>query len=191
MIRWGKRLFCMVLGLVALVVCSIYLVPAILGYNLAVVYSGSMEPVMPVGALALMGPIDPSEVEIGDIIAFNPVSDPDAIVSHRVVEILGDSASIEFRTNGDANEEPDMLSVPAANVLARVTYNIPYMGFALARIGDHTRSQLGFIFLIGLPTVLLIGSAAKDLHLMTSPGRRRITKRAMLLERRKKRRSRR
>ena len=182
MIRWGKRLFYLVLVLLIVAVGSIYLVPAIMGFNLAVVYSGSMEPAMPVGALALMQPIDPFEIEIGDIIAFNPVRDPDTIVSHRVVDILVGSKSLEFRTKGDANEDPDVYNVPAANVLARINLNLPYLGYALTRIGKYTRSRLGLVLLVCLPTLSLIIIAIRDMSVIFSPRRKRL---ARLKERKK------
>lgn len=187
--RLGKALIYMVLVLVVVAVGLIFLLPTILGFNLAVVYSGSMEPAMPVGALALMEPIDPSGIKVGDIIAFNPVYDPDTIVSHRVVEVLGDGASIEFRTKGDANEDPDVLSVPAANVLARVNFNIPYMGYALVRVGDYTRSQLGFALLVCLPTLSLIGIAIRDVNVMRNPRKKRLAKLKERNKRRNKRKS--
>ena len=174
-----------VLGFLFLAVIITIVLPTVLSAKLAVVYSASMAPAMPVGALALMEPIDPAEIKVGDIIAFNPPRDPDVTVSHRVVEVLSDGASLEFRTKGDANEDPDLFSVPAANVLGRVNFNIPYMGYGLARTGDYTRSRLGFVLLVCLPTLSLIGIAVRDINVMLNPRKKRLAK---LKERRERRR---
>lgn len=187
--QWGKWLIYTILVVVVLTAATLFFLPSILGINLAIVYSGSMEPVMPVGALAVMEPVDPSEIKVGDIIAFNPVHDPDTIVSHRVIEVLDDGPSLEFHTKGDANEEPDLFGVPAANVLARVNFNISYVGNAFTHMGQYTRSRLGFVLLICLPTLVLIGTAATDMNFMFSPGKRRQRKLKQRRDRRNKRKS--
>ena len=142
---------------------------------------------MPVGALALMEPIDPSEIKLGDIIAFNPVGDEETIVSHRVIEVLGAGISLEFRTQGDANEEPDYLNVPAANILARVRFNIPKLGYALATIRDYTKNRLGLMLAIFFPTVMLIGTAVRDMSFSFSSAKRRQRKLKQIRERRNRR----
>ena len=177
--------------LVLLVVTAfLFLVlPSAFASSLAVVYSGSMAPEMPMGALAMMEPVEPAQIEVGDIIAFNPPWDPDATVSHRVIEVV-DGETLSFLTKGDANEDPDFDIVPAANVIGRVTFNVPSLGYLLARVGDYSRSQLGFVLFVGLPTLLLIGSATRDMNFMVSPGKRRERQRKKMMERRKRRRSR-
>ena len=174
------------LGILFVAVIITMVLPTVLSAKLAVVYSASMAPAMPIGALAWMESVDPAEIEVGDIIAFNPPWDePDVTVSHRVVEVLSDSASLEFRTKGDANKNPDLDVIPASNVLGRVNFNIPYMGYGLARTGDYTRSRLGFVLLVCLPTLSLIGIAVRDINVMLNPRKKRLAK---LKERRERRR---
>jgi signal peptidase len=158
--------------------------PAVFASSLAVVYSGSMEPAMPMGAIAVMEPVDPAKIKVGDIIAFDPTWDAtDVTISHRVIEVL----EAGFVTKGDANEDPDFEIVPPANVIARVRFNIPDLGYVLARISKYTTGRAGFAFFIALPTVLLIGSAMRDMNFMLSPGKKRARRRKKILERRKKR----
>jgi len=182
--RWLTNIF---LGLVVLAAVLLILLPAVFASSLAVVYSGSMSPAMPVGAVAVMEPIDPAEIKVGDIIAFNPPWDPDVTVSHRVIEVV-DGETLSFRTKGDANEEPDRDIMPAANFVSRVSFNIPQLGYALAYTAQYTRSQLGLVLFIALPTVLLIGSAGWDMNFMLSPRKRRARQRKKMMERRNKRR---
>ena len=185
--RLAKWLINIILGLLVLLAVLFVLLPAVLASSLAIVYSASMAPAMPMGAVAWMEPVDPAQIKVGDIIAFNPVHDPDVTVSHRVVEVL-DSETLIFRTKGDANEDPDSWEVPADSVLAKVIFNISHLGYVLAYIGQYTRSRLGFALFIAVPTVLLIGSATRDMNFMLSPGKRRERQRKKLMERRKKRR---
>lgn len=177
------------IALVVLVLLTVLLVvlPAVFASSLAVVYSGSMGPQMPRGALAWMEPVDPATIEVGDIIAFNPPwMEPDVIVSHRVIEVIK-GETLAFITKGDANEDPDWDVIPADNVVARVSFNLHNMGYLLLRVGEYTKGRIGFALFIAVPTVLLIGGAARDMRLMVSPGRRRAQQRAKMMQRRAKR----
>lgn len=177
-----------ILVLLVLATVLFVLLPAIFASSLAVVYSGSMAPAMPMGAIAWLQPVDPAEIEVGDIIAFDPPwDDYDVTISHRVIEVV-DGETLGFVTKGDANEDPDPDIAPADSVLGKVPFNIPNLGYVLAYIARYSRSQLGFALFIGLPTVLLIGSATRDMNFMLSPGKRRARQRKKIMERRKKRR---
>ena len=183
-VKWSTIMF---LGLLVVVAILFVLLPAVFASRLGVVYSGSMEPAMPVGAMVWMEPVDPAQIKVGDIIAFNPPWDPDATVSHRVIEVI-EAPTLGFYTRGDANEDPDFDAVPADNVLAKVNFNIPNLGYVLGYIRQYTRGPLGFTLSIALPTVLLIGSAVRDMNFMLSPRKRRARQRKKMMERRKKRR---
>ena len=182
LISWLKYI-----ALVLLVLLTVVLVvlPAVFASSLAVVYSGSMAPEMPRGALAWMEPVDPPTIEVGDIIAFNPPRDPDVTVSHRVIEVIK-GETLAFSTNGDANEDPDWDVIPADNVVAKVSFNLPNMGSLLLRVGQYTKGRIGFALFIAVPTVLLIGSATRDMNFMLNPRKIRARQRKKMLERRKK-----
>jgi len=185
LISWLKYI-----ALILLVLLTVVLVvlPAVFASSLAVVYSGSMAPEMPAGALAWMKPVDPATIKVGDIIAFNPPWDePDVTVSHRVIEIV-DGETLIFQTKGDANDNPDFDVVPADHVLARVRFNLPNMGSLLLRVGKYTKGRIGLVLFIAVPTVLLIGSAMRDMNFMLSPAKRRTRQLKKMMERRKRRR---
>ena len=187
LVRWLSHI---IVGLLVLMAVLFVLLPAVFASSLAVVYSGSMEPAMPMGALAWMEPVDPAEIKVGDIIAFDPTWDEsDVLLSHRVIEVVKEP-TLGFRTKGDANEDPDWDVAPADSVVARVAFNMPDMGYVLGRIGKYTTGRLGFGLFIAMPTVLLIGTAMRDMNLTLSPRKRRARQRKKLMERRKRRRSR-
>lgn len=189
--RWPIRwLTNAVLGLLVLLVVVFILLPAVFSSRLAVVYSGSMGSAMPIGAVAVMVPIDPADIKVGDIIAFTqPESTSNVTVSHRVIEVVREPA-LGFQTKGDANEDPDPFIVPAENVLARVTFHIPRGGHILALTTRYTKGRVGFGLFIALPTVLLIGSALRDMNVMLNPRMRKVRRRKEMLERRRRRRTR-
>lgn len=186
--RLVKWLTNIVLGLLFLAALLLVVVPAVFASSLAVVFSGSMAPEIPIGALVWMEPVDPAQIKVGDIIAFNPPWDePYVTVSHRVIELV-DSETLSFRTKGDANEAPDLDIVPADYVLAKVGFNIPNLGYVMSYIEQYTRNWVGFTLFIGLPTVLLIGNAMRDMNFVLNPRKIRDRQRKKMVERRRKRR---
>ncbi len=145
-------------GLMMLVIVGalvLLLAPRLLGANLLVVLSQSMEPTIPMGSIVVSQPNTAAdEIGVGDVITFNalgPNGDP-ALITHRVVEVLGISSGIRFRTQGDAVEDPDMTLVSSSNLVGRVWFSLPLAGYMVAFI----RTPVGYLVLIGLPALLLI-----------------------------------
>lgn len=176
----------MVVGLLIALSILGMLLPSLFASNLAVVLSASMAPGMPVGALALVVAVKPTEVRVGDIVAFSPPWDQDVTVSHRVIEVI-DEPELSFVTRGDANEEPDVVPIPAASISGKVLFDIPMVGYGLYQLGLHARSRLGFALLVCLPSLVLFGSAVRDVKLAASPGRGRARWEQKRKEREKKR----
>ena len=56
-VKWSTIMF---LGLLVVVAILFVLLPAVFASRLGVVYSGSMEPAMPVGAMVWIEPVDPA-----------------------------------------------------------------------------------------------------------------------------------
>ena len=102
--------------------------PRFFGYEAYVVITGSMEPEIPVGSLAYVRGIAPSEVQDDEIIAFR--TDVEDVVIHRVVR--NHVVEGTFTTKGDANPDNDPEDVIYANYLGRVEKHYPVMGQMLA-----------------------------------------------------------
>ncbi len=176
--KWaGNIILGMVLGLVLFGV----LLPSVFSGSLAIVRSASMGPAMPVGALAVMLPIAPEEVKVSDIIVFKPprhptIMNPDVTVSHRVIEVQADG-ELYFVTKGDAVEDPDLFPIPAANVQGKVVFNVPRLGYVVRSIIGYVRTWLGFVLLVCIPTVVLIGSAIRDVNRSRNVRLRRLNRR--------------
>jgi signal peptidase len=110
------------------------------------VYTGSMEPAIPVGGIVVIKPVDPETLKIGDIICFT-LTEPTSI-THRIINITDEG----FITKGDANEDPDQWIVKKENVIGKAILTVPFIGY----IGYFVRTPIGFILLILLPASLII-----------------------------------
>jgi signal peptidase len=110
------------------------------------VYTGSMEPAIPVGSVVVIKPVEPETLKIGDIICFQ-LSQPTSI-THRIINITSQG----FITKGDANEDPDQWTVRKENVIGKAIFTIPFIGY----LGYFVRTPIGFILLILLPASLII-----------------------------------
>jgi len=110
------------------------------------VFTGSMEPAVPVGSIVIIKLVDPSTLQKGDIICFK-LSGPSSI-THRIINITNEG----FITKGDANEDPDTWIVRKENVIGKVAFIIPYIGY----LGYFVKTPLGFLILIVIPATLLI-----------------------------------
>src|SRR5688500_13738077 len=82
------RLLQMVGGLALLVLAIAFgsiLVPLLLGWQSLVVYSGSMEPTIPVGSIVVLQPVAPAQLQVGDVVTFARTAEPGVQVTHRIV----------------------------------------------------------------------------------------------------------
>jgi signal peptidase len=123
-------------GLAALAVFS-YLALMVLGYRPAVVYSGSMVPTLKVGSVALDRTIPARDVKVGDVITFTDPFVSNRLVTHRVVRIFHTPKGLAYRTKGDANPARDPWTVRLPGRVGRVSFSVPYAGYALWYL--HTR----------------------------------------------------
>jgi signal peptidase len=123
----------------------------LLGWRLEVVQTGSMEPIYPVDSLVVVRPINPSDIRVGTPIAFDP-EDGRELVTHRVVQVLESSSGLAFRTQGDANANPDPQPVPARQVRGRATWAVPQLG----RLVQWLEWPRGFVLLVVLPATALV-----------------------------------
>jgi signal peptidase len=110
------------------------------------VYTGSMEPAIPVGGIVVIKPVDPETLKIGDIICFT-LTEPTSI-THRIINITDQG----FITKGDANEDTDQWIVKKENVIGKVIFTVPFIGY----LGYFVRTPIGFILLILIPASLII-----------------------------------
>ena len=130
--------------------------PTLIGMRSMIVMSGSMEPVLPLGAVALTRPVDARSVAIGDIVSFRQRGDQIA-TTHRVMKIDTDAGYLVFVTKGDANDAADAEPVVVAGEIDRVERIVPYAGL----IVGFARSPLGGLLLLVVPIAGLSFDASR------------------------------
>jgi signal peptidase len=148
-------LFQVVAALLLVVVVAFLLagtLPTLFGYESYVVYSGSMEPTIGVGDIAVVGPVKADKLRAGDIITFRTPQNPDTIVTHRLQNVDTDAnGHFTFETKGDANDTPDQVSVDQNALLGKVAYSLPGLGFLV----EFSKRIEGKILMIVVPGILL------------------------------------
>ena len=129
------------------------LLPIENNYSLKMVASGSMSPTIKTGAIVMVKPV--SSYKVGDIITFKVGPGKRDIVTHRIIGRKGDG----FITQGDANNVADVKPVKKEQILGKVIWSVPYAGY----VANFARSKLGFMLLILIPALLIIGSEARKI----------------------------
>lgn len=142
-------------GVVLLV--AVATVPTLFGYHTYVVSSGSMEPALRTGSIAVTSPSKPIGLKVGDIIAYDPASASTRVL-HRIVKIEEVDGERRFITQGDSNAAPDPTPVTLDGAGDRVVYSVPYAGYVVG----FAQGWGGRFLLIGVPAVLLAFIMGRD-----------------------------
>ena len=124
---------------------------SIFGYRYYTVLTGSMEPELSVGDVVIVKLKDAEDIEVGDVITFNPSSDSEAYLTHRVTEKIEDydgTGTTCFKTKGDANDTEDSFLIDEARVIGTVELHIPVIGYVIRFV------QLRWYYVV--PLVILI-----------------------------------
>ena len=129
----------------------------LLGFEVLVVQSGSMEPNYHVGSLVYVKPVDASELEIGDVITFELGGGVRG--THRMIEVLDDNGNLSFRTKGDNNDDADFNPIFPEAIVGEVKFTIPHLGFLITYI----QQPPGTYVAISVVAVLLLLTILPDL----------------------------
>jgi signal peptidase I len=140
--------------------------PASGRYRTVTVLTGSMSPGMPPGSLAVLVPVDPATVRVGDVITFEaPVADR-PVVTHRVIEVVEGGDRPALRTQGDANDAPDPWTAQFSSgpIWKRVAV-VPTIGRAIQTLRSPLVHRVTVQAVpILLLVVLLVGIWSRDDH---------------------------
>lgn len=118
------------------------------GVQVYSVISGSMEPEYPVGSLIYVKEVEPTEIDVGDVITYVLPSETPS--THRVVRI--DQENQLFYTKGDANKTEDGAPVHFKNLIGTPVFKIPYLGY----VAYYIQHPPGMYIAIAIGAVLLI-----------------------------------
>lgn len=173
----GRRLGSLVVSsllLVATLAGLAYLAPTLLGYERYVITGGSMSGSIEKGSIVFEKDVPVADLAVGDVITYQPPADSGVtnLVTHRIIDIgTADSGAPLFRTQGDANPQPDpwsfSLTAPDQPV---VDFHVPHVGWALVALADRDTRLL----VIGVPAGLIaLASGVELIGALRTGGRRR------------------
>ena len=130
----------------------------IFGFQVFTVLSGSMGKAYPTGSIIYVQERkDVASYNEGDVITFRLNKNKTA--THRIIEVIEDRGMISYRTKGDANPEPDTNPVPHDQVIGKVRFGIPLLGYFTAWV----QSPPGLYYAIGAGALLILLMIAADL----------------------------
>lgn len=148
-ILYGLIFFVLIL-IAGIVTISTFKIPG--NYKLFNVQSGSMEPAIKKGALVIVKPIQ--NYQKGDVITVSEPANPKVSLTHRIFEVKEKDGKTFYVTKGDANNTPDTEDRPKENVIGKVLFSIPYIGYPIG----FAKTRDGLIILIIIPITLIIYS---------------------------------
>jgi signal peptidase len=126
---------------------------SLFGYRYYTVLTPSMEPELSVGDVVIVKLANADSISVGDVITFNPSSDSDAYLTHRVTQKFDDYEGTGvtcFRTKGDANDSEDSFLIDSERVIGTVSTHIPKIGYIIRFV------QLRWYFVVPLAVMILI-----------------------------------
>ena len=91
--------------------------------------------------------------------SFKDVFKTEVPVTHRIVEIKVIEGKYHYLTKGDANDNNDPKEVSETDVVGKVLFDVPFIGY----IVDGARKPLGFALLIIIPGAFIIYDESKKI----------------------------
>ena len=130
------------LAISTFLVLAIWTSTGLLGFYPTIVGSGSMQPSLNIGDIAIVISTPSSQIKVGDIIQY---WQNEEMKLHRVVEITETERGKAFITKGDANPSPDTDPVFPNQIRGKLIYTIPKIGWISITIKDFFTSTYTFL----------------------------------------------
>lgn len=138
---------------------SIFPIPG--NYKFFIVQSGSMEPAIKIGSVVIVKPA--ISYRIGDIITFNPCNQTKTPTTHRIYDIKVRAGKTIYITKGEANKTPDPRKISNREIIGRVLFSVPFVGYFV----NFIKKPMGFILIIVIPaTIVIYNEIRKILNLI-------------------------
>ena len=138
-----------------LLIVSVFPIPG--NYKVMTVLSGSMEPAIKMGSVVVIKPQE--EYKVGDVITFGSYSKTKPPITHRIYQIKEVNGKKVYITKGDANNAPDQKEVAKRDVVGKVLFSVPYLGYAV----DFAKKPVGFMLIVIIPAIIIIYDEVKNI----------------------------
>lgn len=160
--RAGAALGSLVLVVVT-IGCVAWIAPAAFGLERYVITGGSMSGTFEVGSVVFTRDQPVADLAVGDVVTYMPPAEAGSqdLVTHRIVAARdGRGEGRIFRTQGDANPDPDPWRFRLeADTQPVVVGSVPHAGHLLIALADPDVRRI----VIGLPAALIALLAGRDL----------------------------
>lgn len=113
-----------------------------------IVQSGSMEPTIMTGDVIFAVP--QKTYYPNQIVTFR--GEDGRVVTHRLMKKSGSDSDPRFITKGDANRTEDSDQIGVEQIIGKVVFTLPKMGFVIA----YTRTPAGLILMVVVPVTIVL-----------------------------------
>ena len=125
------------------------------GLRVVTITSGSMKPALPIASIFVTVP--GTGYKVGDIVTYREVSQKtgvefDRTITHRIIDSVKVEGETLFITKGDANDQPDPAQVKKEQILGKVIFIMPFVGYITVLV----KTIPGFLIMVALPAYILI-----------------------------------
>ena len=117
-------------------------------FQVLTVLSGSMEPDIRTGSIVVIKPVE--SYKIGDVITFG--NNKETPTTHRIENMEVTEGRVLYTTKGDANNAPDAKTVMEKDIIGKVLFTVPFVGYAV----DVVKKPIGFMLIIIIPAVIIV-----------------------------------
>jgi len=148
----NQTMYWTAIALIALI--AVWSTTGLLGFTPTIIASGSMQPTLNVGDIAIVASTPAKAIKIGDIIQYR-TSQTEEPTIHRVIEKYETGGLTWFITQGDANNAPDD-PINEKQVTGKVISIIPKLGWVSIYIKEAA-AQIYTFFTVTLPNVIIEG----------------------------------
>lgn len=122
---------------------------SVFGYSYYNILTSSMQSTIPRGSFILVKETPGEELQVGDDITF--FKNENTIVTHRIIGIQAnyeDSGQYGFSTQGTDNPAPDKEITYEGNIIGKVVWHIPVLGFVLEYLANNIQLVIMAVALI-------------------------------------------
>lgn len=135
--------------------CVAWIAPSLFGFSRYVITGESMTGTIDKGSVVFEKPVGVDDLEVGDIITYQPPADAGttSLVTHRIIKIEpAEGGGKLFTTKGDHNPQADPWHFKLVDQEQPVVRSsVPYVGWVFIALADRTTRMM----LIGVPAALI------------------------------------
>ena len=142
-------------------VLTVWTSTGLLGFYPTIIASGSMRPTLDVGDVSIVIPVNPSQIQVGDIIQYVQEGE---MTLHRVHDIHQTEGARLFITKGDDNPIPDSDPVFPAQIKGKLIFSLPKIGW----ISIYTKTVIANIWSLFSTNTTLTYITASAIMFMAS-----------------------